>query len=200
MAWTAITNFAQCLSGMTSVGLNPGLTSPTVDASGIDNDYGHQEQRFDDREDPGGTPAESKGERHRQGNRYHERDRHRPTFLSSDLPCSHPIQARGGIRKDHGPRAPPIDGGRPTGPSRAPLEGFAASPSIKSRVRSQPRLEQLAGGADVAEVIDGHAKRVDIEGIERLGARQTLVSPLALDPLINIEATIPSGSMPQYPT
>ncbi len=38
------------------------------------------------------------------------------------------------------------------------------------------------------------------EVLARPSARQTLVSPLALDPLINIEATIPSGSMPQYPT
>jgi hypothetical protein len=56
----------------------------------------------------------------------------------------------------------------------------------------------------------GHRSRVPIAArrwglpahkcVQRLGARQTLVSPLALDPLINIEATIPSGSMPQYPT
>ena len=38
------------------------------------------------------------------------------------------------------------------------------------------------------------------EVLARPSARQTLLSPLALDPLINIEATIPSGSMPQYPT
>ena len=38
-------------------------------------------------------------------------------------------------------------------------------------VRDRPGLEELARGAVVAEVVDGHAGRVDGEGVERLGPR-----------------------------